>query len=69
MYPLEQRGGGGFLIRHFLISPPQAENFGVFDVLRRENRVENAFPGGLRPAAANFFPLGRKKDKFLVFPM
>ena len=56
-YPLGKRGG--FLIRHFLISPPQAENFGVFDVLRRGNRVENAFPGRLRAAGAKFFRLRR----------
>ena len=57
MYPLEQRGG--FLIRHFLISPPQAENFGGFDVLQRENRVENVFPGRLRAAGAKKFRLRR----------
>ena len=50
---------GGFLIRHFQTSPPQAENFGVFGVLQRGNRVENAFPGRLRAAGAKIFRLRR----------
>ena len=51
--------GGGFLVRHFSISPPQVEIFEVFGVLRRGNRVENAFPGRLRAAGAKNFRLRR----------
>ena len=57
MYLLEQRGG--FLIRHFLLARRRRKFLGVFGVLRRGNRVENAFPGLLGAAGAKNFRLRR----------
>ena len=57
MYLLEQRGG--FLIRHFHLARRRRKILGFFVVLRRGNRVENAFPGLLRAAGAKIFRLRR----------